>query len=176
LQRDLAREAPSEANRLADKIKSMSSLIDTTIHAVRRIATELRPGILDDLGLVAAIEWQANDFQSRTGINCEVASAVDYVELDRDRSTAAFRILQETLTNVARHASASRVGIELKQDDKNLVMEVTDNGKGITASDISDSKSLGLLGMCERAKLLGGDLMISGGVGEGTRVTVSIPL
>jgi PAS domain S-box-containing protein len=176
LQRDLAREAPSEANRLADKIKSMSSLIDTTIHAVRRIATELRPGILDDLGLVAAIEWQANDFQSRTGINCEVASAVEYVELDRDRSTAAFRILQETLTNVARHASASRVGIELKQDDKNLVMEVTDNGKGITASDISGSKSLGLLGMCERAQLLGGDLMISGGVGEGTRVTVSIPL
>jgi len=176
LQHALTRKAGSEIDRLTAKIKSMSNLIDTTIHSVRRIATELRPGILDDLGLVAAIEWQAGDFQIRTGIRCEVASSVDYVALGRDRSTAAFRILQETLTNVARHAGASRVAIELKQDDGNLVLEVTDNGKGITEHDIAGSGSLGLLGMRERAHLLGGELEIGGTADEGTAVIVRIPL
>ena len=176
LQRGLSRGNDPNVDRLTEKIKSMSGLIDATIHSVRRIATELRPGILDDLGLVAAIEWQANDFQTRTGIKCEVTASVDYLELDRDRSTAAFRILQETLTNVARHASASRVGIELKRDDRSLVLEVRDNGKGITASELSGSKSLGLLGMRERAQLFGGDLRISGAAGNGTRVIVNMPL
>lgn len=176
LRRSITKEGDRDPDRLLDKVKSMSSLIDTTIQSVRRIATELRPGILDDLGLVAAIEWQANDFQARTGISCEVASSVEYLELDRDRATAAFRIFQETLTNIARHAAASRVEIELKRDHTSLVLEVKDNGKGIKASDITASRSLGLLGMRERAQLLGGDLMIAGATGAGTLVTVSIPL
>jgi PAS domain S-box-containing protein len=176
VQRGLSRETDLGAEHLAEKMKSMSSLIDSTIQTVRRIATELRPGILDDLGLVAAVEWQANDFQVRTGIDCEVTSHVDYLDLDRERSTATFRILQETLTNVARHAAASRVEITLTSDDERLVLEIKDNGKGITDSDVADSRSLGLLGMRERAQLLGGDLSISGTPGHGTLVTVTIPL
>jgi len=176
VQRGLSIRTDSGAERLAEKMKSMSGLIDSTIQTVRRIATELRPGILDDLGLVAAVEWQANDFQARTGITCNVTSHVDYLDLDRERSTATFRIFQETLTNVARHAAASRVEITLTSDDQKLVLEVKDNGKGITHNDIEDSRSLGLLGMRERAQLLGGDLSIAGTLGHGTLVTVTIPL
>ena len=175
LQRGLNGNEPDLKN-LSAKIKSMSSLIDNTIHTVRRIATELRPGVLDDLGLVAAVEWQANDFQNRTGITCEVASLVDYLDLARDRSTATFRILQETLTNVARHAQASRVDIALTREDDNLVLKIKDNGKGITEYDIAGSGSFGLIGMRERAQIVGGGLSITGTPGHGTLVTVTIPL
>jgi signal transduction histidine kinase len=159
---------------LLNRIRSMCNLIDTTVHAVREIATELRPRMLDDLGLEPAIEWQARDFQERTGIQCEFVS--DNINLDQERSTAIFRIFQETLTNVARHAKATRVNIRLKEDTDKIILEVEDNGRGITEQEIYNPRSLGLLGMRERALLFGGEMNIRGGERKGTMVTVCIPI
>ena len=153
----------ADQEQLINKAESMLKLIDTTIQSVRRISAKLRPGVLDDLGLTAAIEWQAQDFQTRIGIECTFSSNLGEIDLDRDRSTAVFRILQETLTNVARHASASQVNIYLGKQDASIVLMVEDNGRGITEREISDPKSLGLLGMRERAIVFGGKLEISGG-------------
>ncbi len=130
---------------LLNKIRSMSNLIDTTVHQVRQIATELRPRMLDDLGLTAAMEWQARDFQERTGIQCKFVS--DDINLDQECSTGLFRIFQEIMTNVARHAKATRVSIRLKEDTDKIILEVEDNGSGITEEEISNPRSLGLLGM-----------------------------
>ncbi|HZM85637.1 MAG TPA: PAS domain S-box protein [Blastocatellia bacterium] len=176
LQKTLTRVKTSELDRLTDTTVSMSKLVDATIQTVRKIATDLRPGILDDLGLVAAIEWQAQDFQKRTGITCKFSPGVDDLDIDRDRSTASFRIFQETLTNVARHSGASAVAVSLDRRGDALALEIKDNGKGISEADISGRGSLGLLGMRERAQLLGGELKISGAPGEGTTVIVRIPL
>jgi signal transduction histidine kinase len=161
---------------LAEKVKSMSGLVDEMVRSVRRIAAELRPGVLDDLGLVAAIEWQAREFQKRTGIGCKLSTALDNVALPPQLSTAVFRILQETLTNVARHAQASHLTVSLAAKAKRLVLEVQDNGRGITEVERIHSKSFGLVGMRERAMILGGDFDIRGAPGKGTTVTVSIPL
>ena len=161
---------------LREKIGSMSDLIDTTIQSVRRIATELRPRVLDDFGLAAAIEWEAEAFQRRTGVRCTLTCDPADITSDPDRATAIFRICQEALTNVARHANASHVNINLKQSAGNLTLEVRDNGVGLSESEISDPASLGLLGMRERALFLGGRLSISGPQGDGTTVTISIPL
>jgi len=161
---------------LLEQITSMSKLVDTTIQTVREISTELRPGVLDDLGLTAAIEWQAQEFQTQTGIRCKFTSSPENITLDQDRSTAIFRIFQETLTNVARHANATRVNVRLKEKADDLILKVRDNGKGITESEISNPKSLGLLGMRERALLFGGEVKISGIQGKGATITVRIPL
>lgn len=166
---------PKGQRPLVDKIKSMSAHIDTTIQAVRRIATELRPGILDDLGLLAALEWQANEFQGRTGIQCEVTTTLQDTLLDADLNTAFFRIFQETLTNIMRHAQATRVTVHSTAENGCLVLTVRDNGRGITPAEIRDTKSIGLLGMGERAALLGGEVEFSGVPGAGTTVTVKIP-
>jgi PAS domain S-box-containing protein len=160
---------------LLERLRSMATLVDTTIQSVRRIATDLRPGILDNFGLVAAIEWQAQEFQNRTGIRCTFTSTLENINLDQDRCTAVFRILQEALTNVARHAGATRATISLHKAAAHLILEVTDNGKGITESDLSKPKSFGLLGMRERAALLGGELHTNGVQGKGTTLTVWIP-
>jgi len=154
----------------------MSAHIDATIQTVRRIATELRPGILDDLGLVAAIEWQAQEFQKRTGIECVVSSDLKDTILDQDLNTAFFRIFQETLTNIIRHAQATRVEVHLQQEESTLILEVKDNGRGISEAELNDTRSIGVLGMRERAALLQGELQISGAPGQGTNVTVRIPL
>ncbi|HOB33140.1 MAG TPA: histidine kinase [Verrucomicrobiota bacterium] len=167
---------PKQSRALIEKAKALSAHIDSTIQTVRRISTELRPGILDHLGLVAALEWQANDFQMRTGIRCDVHASVQDPLLEPHLATAFFRIFQETLTNVIRHAGATRVTVHLKEQDGRVVMEVMDNGRGITEAEISNTKSLGLLGMKERAALLGGEFRIGPMRGGGTRVTVSMPV
>jgi PAS domain S-box-containing protein len=172
----LASRLPEDQPWLREKPQDMRRLIDATIQTVRKIATELRPGILDDLGLTAAIEWQAQEFQARTGIACEFISRLEEFPLERDRSTAIFRIFQETLTNVARHAQATRVSVSLRAHNGSLVLEVRDNGKGVTAEELADPQSLGLLGMRERALLFGGEVSISGQPGAGTTVTAQIPL
>jgi len=154
----------------------MSELIDMTIQTVKRISAELRPGLLDDLGLAVAIEWQAEEFQNRTGIKCEITLAPKDIILDQDRSTAIFRIFQETLTNVARHANATMIKVSLKEAEGKLVLKVRDNGIGITQEQISAPKSFGLIGMQERAHFWGGNVKISGIRNKGTTVTVSIPL
>ena len=172
----LANRLPKKFRSVHDKTKAMSAHIDATIQTVRRIATELRPGILDDLGLVAAIEWQAQEFQKRTGIECVVSSDMKETILDQDLNTAFFRIFQETLTNIIRHAQARRVEVQLRQEENALVLEVKDNGRGISEAELNDTRSIGVLGMRERAALLQGELQITGVPGQGTTVAVRIPL
>jgi PAS domain S-box-containing protein len=157
------------------KFRSMAELIDTTTGAVQRIATDLRPGVLDELGLSAAIEWYIHEFERRAGIACQLRSNVDGAQLDPERATAVFRILQEALTNVARHAGATEVEVSLSADDQRLVLEIKDNGRGISEDRLPDSRSLGLLGMRERARSLWGDVSIRGDPGRGTLVTLTIP-
>ena len=159
----------------AQQFESLFRLIDQTIESVRRISTELRPGVLDDLGLPAAVEWAAEEFQSRTGMKCRVEVLPDDMLIDREVATALFRILQETFTNVARHANATEVSVRLAKGDDGLILEVHDNGKGISEEEVSADSSLGILGMRERAVRLGGELAISGAPGGGTTVKVWIP-
>jgi signal transduction histidine kinase len=150
-------------------------LIDQTIESVRRISTELRPRVLDDLGLMATVEWAAEEFQRRTGTECRLDVPSDDIAIDRESATALFRILQETFTNIARHANATRVDVRLAREGSALTLEVHDNGTGIREEQRAADSSLGILGMRERALLLGGELAISGAPGEGTTVKVRIP-
>jgi len=173
----IASKLPRELKPLIEKTRALSSHIDSTIQTVRRISAELRPGVLDHLGLVAALEWQANEFQNRTGIKCDVRTNLQEALLDQDLSTTLFRIFQETLTNVIRHAAATRVAVDLKQNRSRIVLEVKDNGRGISRNDVWSGKSMGLLGMRERAALLGGIFRISRlARGHGTHVRVLIPI
>lgn len=160
---------------LQKKFREMSELIDETVQKVRNISTELRPAILDDLGLAAAIESQCREFQKRTDIKCRIISLSEETELHPDKATALFRIFQEILTNIARHSGATSIEISMEEVDVNLVLKVSDNGKGIKESNISDPKSLGILGMLERAFVFGGQIEITGEEGKGTAVTVRIP-
>lgn len=157
------------------KMLGMLELIDETIQKVRNIATELRPAILDDLGLAAAIEWQTREFQNRTEIECRIISLHEDVRISSEKATAVFRIFQELLTNVARHAEATLVEIRMEKQNGDVILEVSDNGRGIKESELSNTKSLGLLGMRERALVFGGQVHIARAEGKGTRVTVSIP-
>jgi PAS domain S-box-containing protein len=167
---------PGGMKPLHAKMQQMSKLADATIETVHRIATELRPGLLDDLGLAAAIEWQAADFQNRSGIACTAALAADDLELDRDLATSLFRIFQETLTNIARHAGATRAEVRLERSEDRIVLTVADNGRGITRKQSEDGRAFGIIGMRERAHLWGGELSITGNRDEGTKVAVAIPL
>ncbi|HEX2869463.1 MAG TPA: PAS domain S-box protein [Ignavibacteriales bacterium] len=165
----------SNKEHLLEKIASASALIDTTVKSVRKIASELRPVILDSMGLEAAIEWLADDFSSRSGIRCECFLTVPEIRLGRDKATAVFRILQESLTNIMRHAEASRVTVSFIEEEQNYLMEIKDNGKGISEEDFRKAKSFGLLGMKERAYLFGGTTEIDSTPGKGTTVSVQIP-
>lgn len=171
----IAAKLPHNQAVVLERMQAMGQLIDATIRSVQRISTELRPGILDHLGLVAAIEWQAKEFQTRTGIQCRVSAGLAEYEPDQDISTALFRILQETLTNVIRHANATAVNISLTPDHDCLILAVVDNGRGITEQEMTGRNAIGLLGMRERALLLGGEVTISGRPKGGTAVTVTIP-
>jgi signal transduction histidine kinase len=161
---------------LAQKAKAVTGQMDTMIKTVRRIATELRPAMLDDLGLAASIEWQARDFENRTGIVCTVNVPSQDLPLARDHSVALFRIFQESLTNIARHAHAQNVEVNLSLTLYDCMLEVHDDGRGIQGKEIAGRHSLGLLGMRERATRLGGTFEIQGVPGEGTTVTVTFPV
>jgi signal transduction histidine kinase len=172
----LGQRLPEDQLILIAKTKAMSQLIDTTVQSVRRISSALRPKLLDDLGLSAAIEWEAREFERRSGIRCGVQSDPEDIILDQARSTALFRIFQETLTNIGRHANASRMEVLLKKDRHKAEMIVRDNGKGITNEQAAGAKSLGLVGMRERVLSLGGELKVTGIPGKGTTVRVKIPI
>ena len=171
----LVHDFPPEAQE-TKRIESISNVVDQTIKSVRRISTELRPGILDDMGLIAAVEWAAEEFEARTGTRCRLELLENDNSIDPDRATAIFRILQETLTNVARHANAASVYVRLFKEGGNVVLEVHDDGRGATEEQLSASGSLGIRGMRERALLLGGELAIRGISSQGTTVLVRIPL
>lgn len=166
------------ASKLTEKTDSMSALVDTTVQDVRRLATEMRPGILDDLGLVAAIEWQANEFHQRTGVACPVQGDLELKVEDNEVATAMFRIFQEALTNIARHANAHAVHVRLLQDGHALKMTVEDDGVGVSDETLfgDNPLSLGLIGMRERAEILGGKAVIMPGATHGTIVEVELPL
>lgn len=164
----------SESGAVQNRLKTTVDLISEGVQSVRKICTELRPGVLDDLGLSAAIEWQANEFTSRTGITCFVTVPPDDLDLNGETSIALFRIFQEALTNVARHANANSVQASLRQDDAHVLLQVHDDGRGI--SHVEVASSLGILGMKERAQGCGGEVSVCGKPGEGTTVTVRIPL
>ena len=172
----LSHRLPPDKVDMVTRASAMSDLIDSIIQMVWRVATELRPGLLDDLGLFPAIEWQTQEFSERTGINCRLVLNDEDVILDRDLATAIFRILQETLTNVARHSEATEVRVSLKSSTDELILVVLDNGIGIGESQVSDPTSLGLIGMRERVRPWGGDITFEGRPGQGTTVTVRVPL
>jgi PAS domain S-box-containing protein len=170
----LAGRLPRRNGQMLKRIRSTRQLADSIIQSVRRISTELRPAVLD-LGLAAAVEWQVQDFEARSGIQCKVRLLTREV-FASNASTAMFRIFQETLTNVARHAKATRVEVVKQKRRDRVVLMVRDNGRGFDEEDPTISKSLGLLGMRERAAILGGQVNISSTPGKGTTVTAWIPL
>ncbi len=171
----LAKHLPGPDPSLQAKIDAMGAIIDATLQVLHRVCTELRPVILDDFGLAAAIQWQTEDFQSRTGIACSVTLDTEADKLSQDESTAVFRIFQEILTNVLRHAAATEIGVRLWEEDARLMLEIADNGKGIADTEIDSPTSLGLIGMRERVYGINGTIQFSGTQDKGTRVTVAVP-
>ncbi len=158
------------------KIDDISELLDEAVILVRRISTDLRPELLDDFGLVAAVEGHLAEFEKRTGIHHTFSHTLDEDLLLPSTATAVFRIMQESLTNVMRHAQASEVNVRLATEDGELTLRVQDNGRGITAEEQTTRTSLGLLGMRERAAQLGGTLEIAGAMGSGTTLVLQLPL
>ena len=168
------RHLPESEGDVRERLNGSIELVDEGVRSVRKICSGLRPGILDDLGLAAAIEWQANEFASRTGIPCQVSVPPGELRLDGDRATAVFRIFQECLTNVSRHAEAQSVLGSLSQQNEILLLVVEDDGKGFCESEVAGS--LGILGMKERAQVFGGIVQVSSFPGKGTKITVQIPM
>ncbi|HEY1043001.1 MAG TPA: histidine kinase [Telluria sp.] len=170
----LARRLPDD-DALTQKADYVDSLVDRTIDAIHRISLDLRPSMLD-FGIVAALEWQCAEFEKQNGIACVFASSDKEIELSADHATALFRLFQEALTNIAKHAKASQVTVRLESAGSQLALTVQDNGVGIAARDREKPGSFGLLGMAERAQALGGTLDVSRGADAGTVVAINIPL
>jgi PAS domain S-box-containing protein len=171
----LEKRLPKDEEGLIDKTKSIARFIDTIVQSVKRIYSGLRPFVLDDLGLIPAMEWMAKGFQDRTGIKCELFISPEDIVVDKDLATTIFRIFQETLSNIGSHANATSVKVSLGENGTDLILIVSDNGKGIMEKQVSDSKSFGLMGMRERALAVGGEVNIRGIENEGTTVKVKIP-
>lgn len=161
---------------LTSKIQHMRELIDTTVESMHRISTELRPTLLDDLGLTAAMEWQLQEFRERTGIHYKARLNLKEGFIERELATALFRIFQEVLTNIARHAEATSIRVNLTKKGDGLYLDVSDNGKGITKEQIDNPKSFGIIGIRERVNFWGGTISITGKPGKGTDIKVRIPL
>jgi signal transduction histidine kinase/DNA-binding NarL/FixJ family response regulator len=166
---------PDQAQQL-ERANDMAALLNTTIEAIRRITMDLRPAVLDDFGLLAAIQQQVQEFQSRQGIACRLVTTVEAIETTPDGATAIYRALQEALTNVARHARATEVQVRLDVTDDTLVLQVVDNGRGIATSELHNARSLGLVGMRERILALAGEATVRRAVEHGTEVLIRIPL
>ncbi len=171
----LAQVTPKQ-RPLQEKIGSLSALVTTLIQSVQRISDELRPGVLEELGLVKTLKSEAREFKEHTGIPCLFETNMGKAKFDRPGSVAIFRIAQEALTNIARHADASRAMIALMKRNNDLILTVNDNGKGIAKKRVLSAHSLGIIGMRERALALDGLLSLRGSTGKGTTLTVRIPL
>lgn len=172
----LSKRLPKDHESLLDKTKSMIQFIDASVKTIHRICSELRPPLLDDFGISAAIGCHIQNLTKRTGIKHRLVIVPQDINLPPDLSTAIFRIFQEAVLNIARHARATMITVSLTQEDNALILAVSDNGKGITPNQISDSTSFGLLGMRERARYYNGHMTITGSREKGSTVTVSIPL
>ena len=172
----LSKRLADDGDSIREKLQSMVVLINETIETVHNVSEDLRPGLLDVFGLSAAIEWQAEEFQKRTGMACRTNLPPNEFDISKEKSTNLFRIVQESLTNVIRHANAANVEINLTSKEGRLLLEVVDNGKGITAEAITNPKSFGLIGIKERVHSLGGEVDIIGTPDEGTRISVKMPI
>jgi two-component system sensor histidine kinase UhpB len=155
-----------------------SDLADTAIETVRRVIADLRPSVLDQLGVWAALEWYAEQIEERTGLTCvcTVEDSAAATQIDPERSTMLFRIVQEALTNVVRHAAATRVTIRSRRQEDNIEIEIIDDGRGLDAEGLLDGESWGILGMHERTRHFGGELKINGSSGKGTSIVLRMPL
>ena len=172
----LTSRLPTNNNVICEKTRSMSDLVNATIESIHDITAKLRPSLLDDLGLQAAVEWQISDFHNRFGMRCHAHFHCGDAVINKTLATAVFRILQEILTNIARHSKATHYRLNLTTNEKELCLEVTDNGIGITQWQIDDTKSFGIIGMRERAHLLGGTVQVRNAKTSGTTVKVLIPV
>jgi signal transduction histidine kinase len=158
-----------------DRVQSLIGLVEIGIATVKRIATNLRPATLDHLGLPAALRWEASAFRASTGIRCYVRTARESTALDAEQQTVVFRIFQEALTNVVRHARASAVYVTLAERKGTFELRIRDNGRGIKETDMSHPRAIGLLGMRERAAIIGGTFTIAGRPAKGTVIMVRVP-
>jgi two-component system sensor histidine kinase UhpB len=165
-----------DIDSIQSEIEGMKEIIDSSVKSVRKLITELRPEVLDNLGLISALEWQAQEFETNTGIKCSLEGLDIELEIGRDESIAIFRIFQEALTNIARHSGATHVQIEINRDEKNFFMRIIDNGKGFSSDEKKGEKTFGLIGMRERAAILGGNLEIESYPNLGTSISVVIPI
>jgi PAS domain S-box-containing protein len=162
--------------KTGQKMKDLLEMVDRTIRSVRKISSELRPSVLDDLGLVAALEWHSQEFEKRSGIKTNFKTDVDELTLPENITTGLFRIFQESLTNVARHAGAKWVHAELRRENGKLFLQIRDNGKGFDTKSIEKRKTLGILGMRERASLMGGEYHVESIPGKGTKIELIVPV
>ena len=176
MQDDLLIKPDSLKEEITAQLVQIEKMVDRLIITVKNIATELRPDILDHLGLIAALEWHAKEFENRHKVRCVFNSNIGKIELEKEKSTAVFRIFQEALTNVARHSGASQVTAKIQLLKDKLLLEVEDNGKGISNEQLFNISSIGITGMKERAKFLGGKVFIDGKEGKGTKVFLEMPL
>ena len=168
--------ATPELGELLARIEAMREVIQRTGSSVQRICAELRPALLDELGLIPALELFVSEFEARSGLRCRWQAKPGEINLSRTPALCVFRIFQEVFTNIMRHAEASEIEISLGSSDCGVALEIRDNGKGIAPDEVENPKSFGLIGMRERAFLAGGVLEIKGSAGQGTLVTLKIPL
>jgi len=172
----LKKQGVKESSQVLQKMNAMFEVIDEAMRNLHMVTSELRPGILDDFGLAAAIEWQIEEFRTRSGISCRLETGGFEPPLPKELATALFRIFQETLTNILRHAQADEVAVRLEEVDGELTLQIRDNGRGITEAQINDPQSYGLLGMRERLHPWNGRVAFEGQPGAGTVVTVQLPM
>jgi signal transduction histidine kinase len=172
----LNKKINNTSDGMKEKLKDISQLVDTTVQSVRRISSELRPSLLDDLGLVAAMEWHLKEFEHRTNIKTFFQEPEEDLELSDGVKTGLFRIFQESLTNVARHAQASEIHVSLTNYDGMLRLSIQDNGTGFDPQMVSEKRTLGILGMKERTEMMGGEYQIQTETGKGTTITVRLPV
>jgi PAS domain S-box-containing protein len=172
----LGKKIQTTDETVLEKFNSLQELLDGTVKTVRRISSELRPSVLDDLGLIAAIEWHTRDFEKRTGIAAFFNSTEFDIQLSKQVATGVYRIFQEALTNAARHSSAGKINIYLTIALGNLVLEICDDGKGFDKMEIEHKKTLGLIGIKERTHMMGGECIIDSSPGTGTRIKAVVPL
>jgi signal transduction histidine kinase len=171
----LGKKISLEEEQVRSKLRQMTELVDGTVKTVRRISSELRPSLLDDLGLVAAMDWHLKEFENRSGIKACLEESLQDLQVSEAVKTGLFRIFQESLTNVARHARASHVIVKLQQKGINIEMSIEDDGEGFNKLQVDQKRTLGILGMKERSMMMGGRYEISSIPGRGTRVRVSVP-
>jgi signal transduction histidine kinase len=172
--RTVEHEAARDPAKVSERLSETFELVDETIRSIRRIASDLRPGILDDFGLEAAVEWQLEQFHERMGLSVDLATAIAEDRVSKDMSTATFRIFQEALTNIARHAEATHVDVAVRTTEDELLLSVLDNGKGL--QEQGNRRSLGMVGMRERARQLGGSVSVGNGPEQGVLVEMRLPL